>query len=431
MAIEIAKITGREILDSRGNPTVEADVLLTDGSIGRAAVPSGASTGEFEAVERRDGDASRYLGKGVLKAAAAVNGPIQDALIGFDPFQQIELDRTLIALDGTPNKGNLGANAVLGVSLAAAKAAASSLKTPLYRYLGGTMARELPLPMMNILNGGAHANNNVDIQEFMMMPVGADTFREALQMGAEIFHQLKHDLDEAGHHTAVGDEGGFAPNLESNAQAVEFILKAAENAGYEPDADILIALDIASSEFFEDGIYTLEAEAKPQKSREEMVQFLVDLADRYPIVSIEDGMAEDDWEGWAMLTEALGGRVQLVGDDLFVTNTERLQRGIDENVANSILIKVNQIGTLTETLEAMETAARAGYTSVVSHRSGETEDATIADIAVAANAGQIKTGSLCRSDRTAKYNQLLRIEEQLGGRAVFRKQEAFFNLKGR
>ena len=306
MAIEIAKVTGREILDSRGNPTVEADVLLTDGSMGRAAVPSGASTGEFEAVERRDGDASRYLGKGVLKAAGAVNGPIQDALIGFDPFQQIELDRTLIDLDGTPNKGNLGANAILGVSLAVAKAAAAALKTPLYRYLGGTMARELPLPMMNILNGGAHANNNVDIQEFMMMPVGADTFREALQMGAEIFHQLKHDLDEAGHHTAVGDEGGFAPNLESNAQAVEFILKAAENAGYEPDSDILIALDIASSEFFENGIYTLEAEAKPEKTREEMVQFLIDLADRYPIVSIEDGMAEDDWEGWAMLTEALG-----------------------------------------------------------------------------------------------------------------------------
>ncbi len=431
MAIEIANVTGREILDSRGNPTVEADVLLTDGSMGRAAVPSGASTGEFEAVERRDGDASRYRGKGVLKAAGAVNGPIRGALIGADPFQQIELDRTLIALDGTPNKGNLGANAVLGVSLAAAKAAAAALKTPLYRYLGGTMARELPLPMMNILNGGAHANNNVDIQEFMMMPVGADTFREALQMGAEIFHQLKHDLDEAGHHTAVGDEGGFAPNLESNAQAVEFILKAAENAGYEPGGDILIALDIASSEFFENGTYTLEAEAKPEKSREEMVQFLTDLADRYPIVSIEDGMAEDDWEGWAMLTDALGERVQLVGDDLFVTNTERLQRGIDEKVGNSILIKVNQIGTLTETLEAMETAARAGYTSVVSHRSGETEDATIADIAVAANAGQIKTGSLCRSDRTAKYNQLLRIEEELGERAVFRKQEAFFNLKGR
>ena len=431
MAIEIANVTGREILDSRGNPTVEADVLLTDGSMGRAAVPSGASTGEFEAVERRDGDASRYRGKGVLKAAGAVNGPIRGALIGADPFQQIELDRTLIALDGTPNKGNLGANAVLGVSLAAAKAAAAALKTPLYRYLGGTMARELPLPMMNILNGGAHANNNVDIQEFMMMPVGADTFREALQIGAEIFHQLKHDLDEAGHHTAVGDEGGFAPNLESNAQAVEFILKAAENAGYEPGGDILIALDIASSEFFENGTYTLEAEAKPEKSREEMVQFLTDLADRYPIVSIEDGMAEDDWEGWAMLTEALGERVQLVGDDLFVTNTERLQRGIDEKVGNSILIKVNQIGTLTETLEAMETAARAGYTSVVSHRSGETEDATIADIAVAANAGQIKTGSLCRSDRTAKYNQLLRIEEELGERAVFRKQEAFFNLKGR
>ncbi len=431
MAIEIANVTGREILDSRGNPTVEADVLLTDGSMGRAAVPSGASTGEFEAVERRDGDASRYLGKGVLKAAGAVNGPIRDALIGADPFQQIELDRTLIALDGTPNKGNLGANAILGVSLAAAKAAAAALKTPLYRYLGGTMARELPLPMMNILNGGAHANNNVDIQEFMMMPVGADTFREALQMGAEIFHQLKHDLDEAGHHTAVGDEGGFAPNLESNAQAVEFILKAAENAGYEPGGDILIALDIASSEFFENGTYTLEAEAKPEKSREEMVQFLTDLADRYPIVSIEDGMAEDDWEGWTMLTEALGERVQLVGDDLFVTNTERLQRGIDEKVGNSILIKVNQIGTLTETLEAMETAARAGYTSVVSHRSGETEDATISDIAVAANAGQIKTGSLCRSDRTAKYNQLLRIEEELGERAVFRKQEAFFNLKGR
>ena len=431
MTIEIANITGREILDSRGNPTVEADVLLTDGSMGRAAVPSGASTGEFEAVERRDGDASRYRGKGVLKAAAAVNGPIRGALIGMDPFQQIELDRTLIALDGTPNKGNLGANAVLGVSLAAAKAAAAALKTPLYRYLGGTMARELPLPMMNILNGGAHANNNVDIQEFMMMPVGADTFREALQMVAEIFHQLKNDLDEAGHHTAVGDEGGFAPNLESNAQAVEFILKAAENAGYEPSGDILIALDIASSEFFENGTYTLEAEAKPEKSREEMVQFLTDLADRYPIVSIEDGMAEDDWEGWAMLTEALGERVQLVGDDLFVTNTERLQRGIDEKVGNSILIKVNQIGTLTETLEAMETASRAGYTSVVSHRSGETEDATIADIAVAANAGQIKTGSLCRSDRTAKYNQLLRIEEELGERAVFRKQEAFFNLKGR
>ena len=428
MALEIVQVTGREILDSRGNPTVEADVLISDGSLGRASVPSGASTGEFEAVERRDGDASRYLGKGVRGAVDAVNGPIREALRGLDPRSQIEIDRALIALDGTPNKANLGANAILGASLAAAKAAAKALGVPLYRYLGGTMARELPLPMMNILNGGAHANNNVDIQEFMIMPVGAETFSKAVQMGAEIFHQLKSDLDAAGHSVSVGDEGGFAPNLGSNAEAVEFILRAAENAGRRPEEDILIALDIASSEFFEDGTYRLEAEENPAKSREEMVRFLEDLVNRYPIVSIEDGMAEDDWEGWAMLTEAVGERVQLVGDDLFVTNTEHLERGIEENVGNSILIKVNQIGTLTETLEAIETAGRASYTSVISHRSGETEDATIADIAVASNAGQIKTGSMCRSDRTAKYNQLLRIEEELGDRAEFRRRGVFFNL---
>jgi len=429
LSLAIEQVTGREILDSRGNPTVEVDVVLEDGSLGRAAVPSGASTGVFEAVELRDGDPNRYLGKGVQNAVANVNGPLADELLGEDALDQAAVDYALIDLDGTDNKGNLGANAILGVSMAVAKAAASSLGVPLYRYIGGSLARELPVPMMNIINGGSHADNNVDIQEFMIMPVSAGSSAEALRIGAEVFHSLKSVLREQNRNTAVGDEGGFAPDLGSYEEALQVILTAIERAGYKPGDDVKLALDVASSEFYEDGVYRLGAEAKPEKSRDEMVDFLTALVDDYPIVSIEDGMDEEDWDGWKLLTDALGDRVQLVGDDLFVTNTERLARGIEQGIGNSILIKVNQIGTLTETLEAIEMATRAGYTSVISHRSGETEDTTIADIAVATNAGQIKTGSLSRTDRVAKYNQLLRIEESLGARAVYRGNDVFPNVK--
>jgi enolase len=418
---EIIKIVGREILDSRGNPTVEADVWLADGTIGRAAVPSGASTGEHEAVELRDQDPKRYLGKGVRKAVAAVNGEIAEALAGTDALDQEALDRKLIALDGTPNKGRLGANAILAVSMAAARAAAQALQLPLYRYLGGVRASLLPVPMMNILNGGAHADNSVDPQEFMIMPYGAPNFAEALRMGAEVFHTLKGVLKKRGYSTAVGDEGGFAPNLKSNEEALEVILEAIAKAGYQAGEQIGIALDPAASEFYDaaQNRYVFKKSDGSVRTAEQLVEFWADWVRQYPIVSLEDGMAEDDWAGWKLLTEALGSKVQLVGDDVFVTNTSRLGRGIAEGVANSILIKLNQIGTVTETFEAIEMAARAGYTSVVSHRSGETEDAFIADFVVAAQAGQIKTGSLSRTDRIAKYNQLLRIEEQLGPNARF------------
>jgi enolase len=421
---EIVDITGREILDSRGNPTVEVDVTLDDGSFGRAAVPSGASTGAHEAVEKRDGDAARYNGKGVLKAVEAVNGEIYDALTGFEADDQRRLDAAMIELDGTANKSRLGANAILGVSLAVAKAAAQSSTLPLYKYVGGVSARVLPVPLMNIINGGAHADNPIDIQEFMIVPAGADSFAESLRMGAEIFHSLKSALKAAGHNTNVGDEGGFAPNLASAEEALSFIVKAGEKAGYRAGEDFWLALDAASTEFFKDGRYVLAGEGKTLDAGG-MVDYLAGLADKFPIISIEDGCAEDDFEGWALLTEALGDRVQLVGDDLFVTNPERLVRGIEDGLANSILIKVNQIGTLSETLDAVDLAHRAGYTSVMSHRSGETEDATIADLAVAANCGQIKTGSLARSDRLAKYNQLLRIEEALGDQGVFAGRGAF------
>ena len=424
----ISSIKAREILDSRGNPTIEVDVELQGGCSGRAAVPSGASTGEHEAVELRDGDESRYLGKGTLKAVDNVNDQIAPALMGMRAADQICIDEAMIALDGTPNKGRLGANAILGVSLACAKAAAAAAGLPLYRYLGGPTARCLPVPMMNILNGGSHSDNNVDLQEFMVMPVGAASFSEGLRAGAEIFHHLKGVLKAKGLNTAVGDEGGFAPDLGSNEEALDVIVEAVKQAGYALGDDILLALDPASSEFFEDGKYVFRWSDGQSRTPAEMVQFYVDLADRYPIVSIEDGMAEDDWDGWDKITGALGGRLQLVGDDLFVTNTERLQRGIDAGVANSILIKVNQIGTLTETLAAIDMAHRAGYTAVVSHRSGETEDATIADIAVATNAGQIKTGSASRTDRIAKYNQLLRIEGELGSQAIYPQKAAFRNL---
>ena len=413
----IIDITGREILDSRGNPTVEVDVRLEDGSLGRAAVPSGASTGAHEAVELRDGG-KRYGGKGVEKAVAAVNGEIFDAIGGYDAEDQIKIDRTMIALDGTPNKARLGANAILGVSLAVAKAAAQASNLPLYRYVGGAKAQVLPVPMMNIINGGAHADNPIDFQEFMIMPVGAPSFREGLRMGAEIFHTLKKSLHDAGHNTNVGDEGGFAPNLKSPDEALTFIAKAVEKAGYKPGDDVFFALDPASTEFFKNGKYELEGEGK-SLSPDEMVKLYADLCKRYPIVSIEDGMAEDDWAGWKSLTDAVGKTVNLVGDDLFVTNVKRLKQGIDTQTANAILIKVNQIGTLTETLDTVEMAHKAGYKAVMSHRSGETEDSTIADLAVATNCGQIKTGSLARSDRLAKYNQLLRIEEQLGDAAVY------------
>ena len=425
----IANVHAREILDSRGNPTVEVDVELEYGILGRAAVPSGASTGEHEAVELRDADAMRYLGKGVRKAVENVNTIIADALKGADPFAQEAIDQTMLTLDGTPNKGNLGANAILGVSLAVAKAAAAAAGLPLYQYIGGANGKELPLPMMNVLNGGSHADNNVDLQEFMIMPVGANTFGEALRMGTEIFHNLKAVLQDRNYNTAVGDEGGFAPNLRSNEEALQVLIEGIERAKYVPGDEVLLALDPASSEFYEDGIYRLEAEAKPDKSPEEMVEFYAKLVDKYPIISIEDGMAEDDWDGWKLLTQAIGEKVQLVGDDLFVTNTNRLQQGIDRGIGNSILIKVNQIGTLTETLDAIELAKRFNYTAVVSHRSGETEDTTIADIVVGVNAGQIKTGSLCRTDRICKYNQLLRIEEQLGSRARFNGKQVFYNLQ--
>ena len=424
----ITEVYAREILDSRGNPTVEVEVILEDGAVGRAAVPSGASTGVHEAVELRDGDKSRYLGKGVTKAVDNVNDIIAEALIGLEATRQTEIDEMLVRLDGTPNKGRLGANAILGVSMAVASAAASSVGLPLYLYLGGVAAKELPVPMMNILNGGEHADNNVDIQEFMIMPVGAKSFSEALRMNAEIYHNLKALLKEKGLSTALGDEGGFAPNLSNNAEAIEVILEAVVKAGYKPKDDIVIALDVASSEMYKDGKYHLEGEGLV-KTSEEMVDYLAELCEKYPIISIEDGLAEDDWAGWKLLTKKIGKKVQLVGDDLFVTNEERLVQGINKGVANAILIKVNQIGTLTETFNAIETAKRAGYTCIISHRSGETEDTTLADIAVAVNAGQIKTGAPARTDRVAKYNQLLRIEEDLGKAAKYNGKKVFYNIK--
>ncbi|MFQ5952029.1 MAG: phosphopyruvate hydratase [Candidatus Omnitrophota bacterium] len=422
MSTRIKEVKGREIIDSRGNPTVEVDVILEDGSFGRAAVPSGASTGEHEAVELRDDDKSRYMGKGVTKAVANVNGEIAAKVKGMDAADQQKLDKALIELDGTPNKGRLGANAILGVSMAAAKAVAASRKQPLFKYLGGNDANVLPVPMMNIINGGKHADNNVDLQEFMIMPIGASSFKEALRMGSEVFHHLKKILHAKGHSTAVGDEGGFAPNLQSNEEAVEVILEAIKAAGYEAGKDIYIALDPASSEFYKNGQYVLEAEASPNKTDQEMVDFYGNWVDKYPIVSIEDGFAEDDWDGWKAMTDKEGSKIQLVGDDLFVTNTARLKEGIEKGVANSILIKVNQIGTLTETLEAIKMAKEAGYTAVISHRSGETEDTTISHLAVATGVGQIKTGSVCRTDRVCKYNELLRIEEELGSKAVYGSQ---------
>lgn len=414
----IIDIHAREILDSRGNPTVEADVVLQSGAFGRAAVPSGASTGVHEAVELRDGDKKRYMGKGVEKAVANVNDAIYDALAGMEAEDQIEIDNTMINLDGTENKGKLGANAILAVSLAVAKAQAEEAGLPLYRYLGGTMARTLPVPMMNIVNGGKHADNPIDIQEFMIMPVSAPSIKEAVRMGAEIFHTLKKNLKAAGHNTNVGDEGGFAPNLKSAEEALSFIVKAISDAGFKPGDDVVLAIDAASSEFYENGKYEMKGEGKSYTSAQ-MVEFYKDLCARFPIFSIEDGMAEDDWEGWKMLTDALGDKVQLVGDDLFVTNPKRLAMGIEKGVANSILVKVNQIGSLTETMKAVDLAQRNKYTAVLSHRSGETEDTTIADIAVATNCGQIKTGSMSRTDRMAKYNQLIRIEEELGDMAVY------------
>jgi enolase len=414
----IIDIIGRQILDSRGNPTVEVDVVLEDGSMGRAAVPSGASTGKHEAVELRDGDKSRYLGKGVLKAVEAVNVAIAEQLVAMDAEDQVAIDEAMIALDGTPNKSKLGANAILGVSLAVAKAAAEAAGLPLYRYVGGTSARVLPVPMMNIVNGGAHADNPIDFQEFMIMPIGAPSFSEGLRMGSEIFHTLKKKLHDAGHNTNVGDEGGFAPNIKSAEAALDFVMSAIEAAGYKPGEDIALALDCAATEFFKDGSYVYEGERKSRDPKAQ-AKYLAKLLGSYPIVSIEDGMSEDDWEGWKALTDLVGSKCQLVGDDLFVTNVTRLSRGIKEKTANSILVKVNQIGSLTETLAAVEMAQRAGYTAVMSHRSGETEDSTIADLSVATNCGQIKTGSLARSDRTAKYNQLLRIEEELGAQAVY------------
>ncbi|MFZ0196885.1 MAG: phosphopyruvate hydratase [Pseudolabrys sp.] len=419
----ITDIIGREILDSRGNPTVEVDVILEDGSRGRAAVPSGASTGAHEAVELRDGDKARYGGKGVRKAVDAVTGEIYDALGGMDAEAQTKIDETLVALDGTPNKARLGANAILGVSLATAKAGAAAKNVPLYRYVGGTAARTLPVPMMNIINGGVHADNPIDFQEFMIMPVGAPTFAEALRAGAEIFHTLKGQLHSSKLNTNVGDEGGFAPNLKSAEAALDFVMQAIVKAGYKPGDDVMLALDCAATEFFKDGVYVYEGEGT-KRSRQDQVKYLAGLIERYPIVSIEDGMAEDDWEGWKSLTEHVGKKCQLVGDDLFVTNVARLAKGIKDGVANSILVKVNQIGTLSETLAAVEMAHKAGYTAVMSHRSGETEDSTIADLAVATNCGQIKTGSLARSDRTAKYNQLLRIEDELGSQAKYAGREA-------
>ena len=426
----ISDVWAREVLDSRGNPTVEVEIILEDGSEGRAIVPSGASTGAHEAAELRDGDKDRYLGKGALKAVANVNDIIADEVMGYEVFDQVGLDELLKDLDGTPNKGKLGANAILGVSMASARAAADSVGLPLFQYLGGVNAKVLPTPMMNILNGGSHADNTVDIQEFMIMPVGAGSFREALRMGAEVFHSLKNVLKAKGMNTAVGDEGGFAPNLSTNEEAIQVIIEAIEKAGYKSGEDVMIALDVAASEFYdqEKKIYRLTGEGI-ERTAEEMIDYFEMLVNKYPIISIEDGLAEDDWDGWKKLTDRLGKRVQLVGDDLFVTNTERLAAGIEKGIGNSILIKVNQIGTLTETFDAIEMAKRAGYTAVVSHRSGETEDTTIADIVVGLNTGQIKTGSLSRTDRIAKYNQLLRIEEILGASAKYAGMDAFYNLR--
>ena len=427
---EIIGIQARQILDSRGNPTVEVDVYLEDGLMGRAAVPSGASTGSREAIELRDGNAKVYMGKGVLKAVKNVNTKIAPELVGIEVTEQALIDKLLIEIDGTKNKSKLGANAMLGVSLAVAKAAANDVALPLYKYIGGTNACEMPVPMMNVLNGGAHADNNVDIQEFMIMPVGAKSFSDALRMGTEVFHHLKSVLKKKKYNTSVGDEGGFAPDLKSNAEAVEILILAVKNAGYKIGKDILLALDVAASELYSNNKYTLAAEKKSKLSSAEMVSYLESLVKKYPIVSVEDGLAEDDWKGWKQLTDKVGADTQLVGDDIFVTNTEILAKGIEQGIGNSILIKVNQIGTLTETLEAVEMAKRAGYTAVISHRSGETEDTTIADIAVAVNAGQIKTGSLCRTDRVAKYNQLLRIEEALGASAIYKGKDVFYNLAG-
>ncbi|RKT49707.1 enolase [Azonexus fungiphilus] len=424
----IVDVVAREILDSRGNPTVEADVLLESGVMGRAAVPSGASTGTREAIELRDGDKSRYLGKGVMQAVENINTEISEAIIGLDAQEQAFIDQTMIELDGTDNKSRLGANAILAVSMAVAKAAAEESGLPLYRYFGGMAPMQMPVPMMNIINGGEHANNSLDIQEFMVMPVGANTFREALRCGAEIFHALKKLLDKAGHSTAVGDEGGFAPNLGSHAEALEIIMQAIEAAGYVPGQDVLLALDCAASEFYKDGKYHLAGEGL-QLTSEQFTDYLANLCDRFPIVSIEDGMSEADWDGWKLLTDRLGNKVQIVGDDIFVTNTKIFKEGIKKGIGNAILIKINQIGTLSETFAAVEMAKRAGYTAVISHRSGETEDSTIADIAVGLNAGQIKTGSLSRSDRIAKYNQLIRIEEDLGDTASYPGRETFYNLR--
>jgi len=427
---EILSVKAREILDSRGNPTIEAEVLLDSGYLGTAAVPSGASTGSREAIELRDGDPDRYLGKGVLKAVQNVNEEIGPKIVGFEAIDQSGIDQFMIDLDGTENKSRLGANSILSVSIAVAKAAAAESELPLYRYLGGVSAFLLPVPMMNVLNGGAHADNNLDLQEFMIVPVGAPSFREALRMGAETFHHLKKVLKSKGLNTAVGDEGGFAPHLRSNEEAMEVIMQAIEAAGYRPGEDIYIALDPAASEFYENGAYELKAEAKPTKSAQEMVEFYSAWADRYPIISIEDGLAESDWEGWKALTQKLGSNLQLVGDDIFVTNTKILSRGITEGIANSVLIKLNQIGTITETMQAINMAHRAGYTTVISHRSGETEDTTIADLAVAVGSGQIKTGSLSRSDRLAKYNQLLRIEEELDSSGCYAGLSAFGPVRG-
>ncbi|PAT02172.1 phosphopyruvate hydratase [Candidatus Izimaplasma bacterium ZiA1] len=427
----ITDVYAREVLDSRGNPTVEVEVYTESGAFGRALVPSGASTGEHEAVELRDGDKSRYLGKGVLKAVENVNEVIAPEVIGLDVTQQVMIDTIMIELDGTKNKGKLGANAILGVSMAVARAAADYVGLPLYLYLGGFNAKELPTPMMNIINGGSHADNNVDFQEFMVMPVGAESFKEALRMGAEVFHSLKAVLKSKGYNTSVGDEGGFAPNLGSNEEALEVIMTAITNAGYKPGEDVMLAMDVASSEFYnkEKGVYVLAGEGGKELKAAELVDFYASLVEKYPIVSIEDGLDENDWDGWKVLTDKLGKKIQLVGDDLFVTNTEKLSRGIENGIANSILIKVNQIGTLTETFEAIEMAKKAGYTAVVSHRSGETEDSTIADISVATNSGQIKTGSLSRTDRIAKYNQLLRIEDELGFNAKYNGKKSFYNIK--
>jgi len=425
---EIIGVHGRQIIDSRGNPTLEVDVTLESGAMGRAAVPSGASTGTREAVELRDGNSKVYLGKGVSKAVKNINSKIALELIGIEVTEQVLIDRLMIEMDGTENKSKLGANAILGVSLAVAQAAASDLGLPLFQYIGGTNAKELPVPMMNVLNGGAHADNNVDIQEFMIVPVGAKSFSSALRMGVEVFHHLKGVLKKSGFNTAVGDEGGFAPDLQSNEQAVEVLIKAVKSAGYKIGKDVLISLDVAASELFSNKKYTLAAEGNAKWSSGEMVDYLAGLVKKYPVISIEDGLAENDWPGWKTLTDKVGDSVQIVGDDLFVTNTSILSKGIEKGVGNSILIKVNQIGTLTETLDAVEMAKRAGYTTVISHRSGETEDTSISDISVAVNAGQIKTGSLCRTDRTAKYNQLLRIEEILGNTAIYRGRDVFYNL---